>query len=96
VQHQLNLLCPFSYKQEITLGVLLDPQLIQILVNTIPLINIECKLCNNVQIMANFINNYFTTLLPHMQFGTPSNVQAALNYFLKVFKNPFPSINMRR
>jgi Notch-like protein len=44
--------------------------------------------------MANFINNYFTILLPHMQFGTPSNVQAALNYLLKVFKNPFPSINM--
>jgi hypothetical protein len=62
--------------------------------NTIPLINIEGKLCNNVQIMDNFINNYFTTLLPHMQFGRPSNVQAALNYLLKVFKNPFPNINM--
>jgi hypothetical protein len=44
--------------------------------------------------MANFINNYFTTLLPHTQFGTPSNMQAALNYLLKEFKNPFPSINM--
>jgi hypothetical protein len=62
--------------------------------NTIPLINIEGKLCNNVQIMANFISNYFTTLLPHMQFGTPSNVQAVLNYLLTVFKNPFPNINM--
>jgi hypothetical protein len=62
--------------------------------NTIPLINIEGKLCNNVQIMANFINNYFTTLLPHMQFGIPSNVQATLNYLLNVFKNPFPNINM--
>jgi hypothetical protein len=29
-----------------------------------------------------------------MQFGTLSNEQAALNYLLKVFKNPFPNINM--
>jgi hypothetical protein len=29
-----------------------------------------------------------------MQFGRPSNVQAALNYLLKAFKNQFPNINM--
>jgi hypothetical protein len=44
--------------------------------------------------MAYFINDHFTTLLPHMQLGTCSNVQAALNYLHKVFKNLFPNINM--
>jgi hypothetical protein len=46
------------------------------------------------KVLIDFIKLAKKLLLPHMQFGTPSNVQAALNYPLKVFKNPFPKINM--
>jgi hypothetical protein len=62
--------------------------------NNIPIINIEGKLCNNAQIMANSINNYFSNLIPRMQCTIPTNAQDALNYLFKIFKHPFPNINM--
>jgi hypothetical protein len=62
--------------------------------NTKPIINIEGKLCNNAQIMANSINNYFSNQIPQMQCTIPTNVQDALNYLFKIFKHPFQNINM--
>lgn len=42
--------------------------------NPVHVINIEGKLCNNVQIIANTINNYFSAPLPQMQSNTSFNV----------------------
>jgi hypothetical protein len=53
--------------------------------NTIPIINIEGKLCNNGQIMANSINNYFSNLIPQMQCTIPTHFQDARNYLFKIF-----------
>jgi hypothetical protein len=44
--------------------------------------------------MAGSINNYFSNLIPHMQCTIPTNVQDALNHIFKIFKHPFPNINM--
>jgi hypothetical protein len=58
------------------------------------MINIEGKLCNKVQTMANTINNYFTAPLPHTQSNIPPNILDSLNYLVRVFKHPFPSVNI--
>jgi hypothetical protein len=55
--------------------------------NTIPVINIDGKLCNNVQIMANTINNYFVTPIKQMQSNTPTSVSDSLNYLFEVYLN---------
>jgi hypothetical protein len=62
--------------------------------NSVPSRNIEGKLCNNGQIGANAINNYFSAPLPQTQSTISSNPLQFLSYLLKVFKHPFPNISM--
>jgi hypothetical protein len=56
--------------------------------NTIPIINIDGKLHNNIQIIVNAINNYFSAPTHHMQFNTHPNVLDSLNYLSEVYKYP--------
>jgi hypothetical protein len=62
--------------------------------NPILIINIKGKLCNNAQIMANFINNYLASPLPQMKASISTNGHEALKFLSDVFKHPFPSIYM--
>jgi hypothetical protein len=62
--------------------------------NSVPSINIEGKPCNNVQIIAETINNYFSALLLQTQRSTSSKIFDCLNYLFRVYQHPFPNINM--
>jgi hypothetical protein len=62
--------------------------------NPISIINIEGQLCNNVQIMANYINNYFVSPLPQTKDSPSTDRSEALNFLTAVFKHPFSNIHM--
>jgi hypothetical protein len=54
----------------------------------------EGKLCNNAQIMENFINNYFASPLPQMKASIFTNAHEALKFLFHVFKHPFRNTHM--
>jgi hypothetical protein len=62
--------------------------------NPISIINIEGKLCNNVQIMTNYINNYFVSPIPQTKVSPSTECSEALKFLAAVFKHPFPNIHM--
>jgi hypothetical protein len=58
------------------------------------IINLGGKVCNNVQIMPNFINSYFPSPLLQMKASTSTNRHQALKFLCDVYKHPFPNIHM--
>jgi hypothetical protein len=61
--------------------------------NAIPMVNVKGKSCNNVQTMANVMNNLFISPVPQAN-GSISNGHEAFKFLTKSFKRPFPNIKM--
>jgi hypothetical protein len=75
-------------------GIVKDATNTRIANNSVPSINIEGKPCNNVQIIAETINNYFSALLPQTQSSTSFKILDSLNYLFRVYLHPFHNINI--
>jgi hypothetical protein len=58
--------------------------------NSLTSMNIEGKLCNNIQKAGNYINNYFVSLLPQTKNSPTKDWNEALKLLTAVFKHPFP------
>jgi hypothetical protein len=60
--------------------------------NAIPMANVKGKSCNNVQTIANVMNNFFISLVQGN--GSIANGHEAIKFLTKSFKRPFPNIKM--